>query len=414
MARDVEKTISSKEGKNAKPRVFISHSKKNIQRARRLADALAFSGVNVWFDEWEVLVGQTLAERVYSGIMESNFLLILLSKHSVQSRWVREELDFALIEEIEKSSVTILPVLIDECEIPPALRKKRYIKMRDFGSAVSEILAAVGIVSKHSFQESLNEKNEMERNEFAAEGLGRSLAVFMNNVRYHQKYGEVVNRDGKSARIRFRREEFWEKFHDAMQATGTTKDAYNEFVKFRSLKENTWLNGKQFGDLLFGIQNLKHRNDALHYASILDANPLLSRRLLSLFDSYFENPFSEEVVNGYLLLRNDLAQEIGRKHGAAYAALILFYMDLGVVLFIKGDFNCASVAADQSAFEIVKMRLKLAVDSAKHLGTLDFQTNKWRLGKRWSKLFRENAHAVQDLESLYSDLDKNLGLSKSA
>ena len=67
------------------PKVFISHSKKNVRRARRLARALASLGLEVWFDEWELLLGQTITDRIYEGILNADYLIVLLSKHSVAS-----------------------------------------------------------------------------------------------------------------------------------------------------------------------------------------------------------------------------------------------------------------------------------------------------------------------------------------
>lgn len=45
-------------------KVFISHSKRNRRRAKRVAVALQGLGLDVWFDEWEMLVGHNLADQI--------------------------------------------------------------------------------------------------------------------------------------------------------------------------------------------------------------------------------------------------------------------------------------------------------------------------------------------------------------
>ena len=67
-------------------KVFISHSSKNKKLARRLAKALKNHNIDVWFDEWEILVGHNIVDKVYDGIRHSDFLAIILTKESIASR----------------------------------------------------------------------------------------------------------------------------------------------------------------------------------------------------------------------------------------------------------------------------------------------------------------------------------------
>jgi len=396
-------------------RIFICHSKRNLRRARRLADALRAAGADVWFDEWEILVGQTITDRVYSGIFGSRYLLILLSPHAVQSRWVREELDMALVREIEDREITILPVLIEECQVPPALRKKRYVRLRHFQKAVSEILTAVGLEGAQEPASRRRKRDEMSRTIFAAEGLGRSLAAFLNNIRYHTKYSEVVEADGSPTRIPFSASQFWRDYQMAMEALGTTERALRQFAKARGIKDGDLIDGRTFADLLFAPPALAHRDMALHSASLLDVNPLVQRRLLALFDAYIQDPAQEDIVDEYLSLRTELGQEIGRKHGGPEGALVLFHMDLGVVLFVKGDFNCASVAADPGAVEVIKVRLRLAIDSARYLAVLrDHFADYYGIAQTWRRLFRDKSRLLIDIETLYSDITDKLHLAEGS
>jgi hypothetical protein len=48
-------------------KVFVSYSSKNRLRALRLAEQLLAHGVEVWYDEWEILVGHPILDSIYES-----------------------------------------------------------------------------------------------------------------------------------------------------------------------------------------------------------------------------------------------------------------------------------------------------------------------------------------------------------
>lgn len=107
--------------------VFISYSSQDRELAAWLAAELRRTGYAVWLDRDEILVGHNIVDEVYRGILQSRFLIVLLTRNSVRSKWVREELSAGRIEEIENARVTVLPVNCGSgIEIPPPLRSKRF------------------------------------------------------------------------------------------------------------------------------------------------------------------------------------------------------------------------------------------------------------------------------------------------
>jgi hypothetical protein len=132
----------------SRQRIFICHSSKDKPFVRKLAGDLKSSGLSVWFDDWELLPGDSLSDKIQDGISESSWLLIILSKNSVKSQWVRRELNAGLAEEMKRKDAFIVPVRVDFCKIPMFLRDKLYGDfrtsykegfaklLRRFGSAV--------------------------------------------------------------------------------------------------------------------------------------------------------------------------------------------------------------------------------------------------------------------------------------
>jgi len=109
-----------------RPHVFLSHSHKDKRFVRSLARKLEDYGIVVWLDEGELRVGDSLIERISSVIHETPLLLAILSRTSVKSNWVKEELHLAMTRQIKRSRVTVLPLIKEECPIPKFLAGRLY------------------------------------------------------------------------------------------------------------------------------------------------------------------------------------------------------------------------------------------------------------------------------------------------
>ena len=91
--------------------VFLSHSSRDLEAARRLAQDLRAEGHHVWLDEWEIHVGDCIHSKIEEGIQKADFLVLLLSSHAVASKWVEREWKAAHWNEVESNAVALLPVL---------------------------------------------------------------------------------------------------------------------------------------------------------------------------------------------------------------------------------------------------------------------------------------------------------------
>jgi hypothetical protein len=125
----------------ATPEIFLSHSSKDKPFVRRLADDLERKGISVWLDAREMMVGDSLRQKVEEGIKTSAWLGIVISHNSVQSPWVNAELSAGFARELSEGRVFVLPMLIDDCEIPALLRDKIYADFRqDYHGGLEALL----------------------------------------------------------------------------------------------------------------------------------------------------------------------------------------------------------------------------------------------------------------------------------
>lgn len=123
---------------------FLSHSSADKPFIRQLAGDLTASGVDVWLDEQRIRVGDSIPDKIAQGLADSDYFLIGLSQYSVASEWVKKELNNALVTEVQRRKVHILPLKLDDVEIPPIIKDKKYADFsKSYKTGLEELLAAL-------------------------------------------------------------------------------------------------------------------------------------------------------------------------------------------------------------------------------------------------------------------------------
>lgn len=112
--------------------IFLSHTSVDKPFVRQLRDDLLAHGVeNVWFDEAEIEIGDSLTKKIEEGMACSRYIGIVLSQKSIDAPWVQKELEIAINREINQDEVVLLPLLYEECELPVFLSGKLYADFTD-------------------------------------------------------------------------------------------------------------------------------------------------------------------------------------------------------------------------------------------------------------------------------------------
>jgi len=97
-------------------RVFFSHSSRDKPLLREIKRLLP-GFLNTWIDEDHLLIGADLGTSLQSAISEqSDFVVIFISEEAATSKWVRQELAWALEREKTLGTNFILPVLLSTKE----------------------------------------------------------------------------------------------------------------------------------------------------------------------------------------------------------------------------------------------------------------------------------------------------------
>ena len=108
MARDFETSTTPPEGVGYD--AFISHASEDKESlVRPLARMLNKMGFYIWYDEFELKIGDSLRQSIDKGLINSNYGIVVLSKSFFEKNWPQYELNGLTAKEIDGHKV-ILPV----------------------------------------------------------------------------------------------------------------------------------------------------------------------------------------------------------------------------------------------------------------------------------------------------------------
>lgn len=90
--------------------VFISHASEDKDEfVRPLANALTNEGLNVWYDEMTLRIGDSLRQKIDKGLANSRVGLVVLSPSFIKKGWTNYELDGIVTRAVSGDQV-LLPI----------------------------------------------------------------------------------------------------------------------------------------------------------------------------------------------------------------------------------------------------------------------------------------------------------------
>ena len=116
---------------DSRPSIFISYAHEDSELAHALAKAMEADGARVWLDQGELLIGDSLIDRISEAIAEFDFVAALVSTASVESNWCRKEISLAMSKQVQRGArgVTVLPVRVGNVVMPPALADVLWVQL---------------------------------------------------------------------------------------------------------------------------------------------------------------------------------------------------------------------------------------------------------------------------------------------
>lgn len=155
-------------------KVFISYSMHDKKFVEKLSKDLQHDDVLIWRADNELPVGENISEKIKEAISKTDYFIVVLSKQSVSSKWVNFEISATLITEITKQQIIILPILIEDCEIPFSLRDRLYADFRhSFQEGYNKLIYALKQENTRNYLDvnKVTDKNKSETYEFQIKSL---------------------------------------------------------------------------------------------------------------------------------------------------------------------------------------------------------------------------------------------------
>jgi len=146
--------------RTAKPDIFISHSSRDKAAALRLATTLNFCAIDVWLDDWELEIGQSLTDGIAKAMDSSKYIAILITENYNNTVWTKTEYKKALSREQKEDRTVMLPLILGQAEVPDFIEDKVYVDLREnYFCGITKIVGMVHEISSFRITQALSERN---------------------------------------------------------------------------------------------------------------------------------------------------------------------------------------------------------------------------------------------------------------
>jgi hypothetical protein len=208
-----------------KPDLFLSHSSLDKPTVRRLANDLSSVGVDVWFDDWEIEIGDSLHQSIERGLRCSRYVAVVLSQKSTASRWCSEELETAFVMEREDGRKRILPLLFDSIEVPVFLKGRVYQDMRgeNYFRGIALVSGMIHGFTKQALSEAIAQKNPTDMDDIweILSALGWVGRFYLEPSAFDRHKQQILDYGGVRLEDLYLDEEYFELI-ERMQRDGET------------------------------------------------------------------------------------------------------------------------------------------------------------------------------------------------
>lgn len=101
---------------------FISYSRVNQQFAIKLTCELKSAGFSVWMDQFDIPTGARWDDEIEKALRTCQVFMFIMTPDSIASENAKDEVGYAI-----DHGKRIMPVLLEECEIPLRLRRFQHV-----------------------------------------------------------------------------------------------------------------------------------------------------------------------------------------------------------------------------------------------------------------------------------------------
>lgn len=135
--------------------IFLCHSSKDKEIVRKFRNLLEDEGVTVWFDESQILPGDSITGKIAKGMEKTKYVALFVSENlnlENMSQYVGWELSMAKIKDLGDDRGRLIPIMIGKSSIktklPQEVSDKNYADFRDVEKILKDNLEFQRILQK--------------------------------------------------------------------------------------------------------------------------------------------------------------------------------------------------------------------------------------------------------------------------
>ena len=196
-------------GKSESFQVFLCYTDADNVIAKELHLQLIEDGIESWFSEENLLPGQEWGVEIPKAIRNSDVVIVLLSNHSITKEgYIQKELGIALdiAKEKPEGSIFIIPVRLEECEVPQSLTKWQWVDWfedNNYKKLVSSLEKRAEQLGKNF--RTLNRKNDLL---FICDMCNQPVDSYKDEGEIYTLWHEINLAEEKDAQYKARKGEF--------------------------------------------------------------------------------------------------------------------------------------------------------------------------------------------------------------
>ncbi len=133
--------------------LFICNKATDKLKAEKLAKSLKDRGHEVWFNDWEIGLGDSIVGKIEEGLAGATFLILCFSANCTDERWFDQKWMSALSRQLDGCQIKLLPVRISIGDPPLILTGRRYA---DLEGKFIEKVGSTGVGTAYVFKELSN------------------------------------------------------------------------------------------------------------------------------------------------------------------------------------------------------------------------------------------------------------------
>ncbi len=129
--------------------LFICNKATDKVKAEKLAKGLKDLGHEVWFNDWEIGLGDSIVEKIEEGLAGAAFLILCFSEKNTDESWFDQKWMSSLSRQLDGCQIKLLPVRISIGDPPLVLAGRKYADFeKDWEMGFSEVLRTLTPVSE--------------------------------------------------------------------------------------------------------------------------------------------------------------------------------------------------------------------------------------------------------------------------